>query len=79
MNATMKSMELVLADHLNPGQLMIEDLIGIDGEVVEVIAIHDSNNGDDYQIEYVNDFGENDLADFKYDDLIPLYVYVDRD
>ena len=79
MNATIKTMELIHADNLNPGQLMLEDLISVENNIVEVIGISDSNNGDDYHIEIVNDFGESEVVDFKYVDLIPLYVYIDSE
>ena len=79
MNATIKTMELIHADNLNPGQLMLEDLIDVEGNIVKVVGITDSNNGDDYHIEIVNDFGEREVVDFKYVDLIPLYVYIEKE
>jgi len=79
MNATMKPMELIFADRLMPGQLMLNDLIGIEDEVVEVIGINDTNNGDDYQIEFVDEFGEKDIVNLKHDDMVSLYVYVEDD
>ncbi len=79
MNATIKTMELIFADRLTPGQLMLNDLIGVEDQVVEVIGVNDTNNGDDYQIEFIDEFGEKDIANFKHDDLISLYVYVEDD
>jgi hypothetical protein len=79
MNATIKTMELIHADNLNPGQLMLEDLIEVEGNIVEVVGITDSNSSDDYHIEIVNDFGEREVVDFKYVDLIPLYVYIETE
>jgi hypothetical protein len=79
MNATMKTMELIFVDRLTPGQLMINDLIGVEDEVVEVLGITDSNAGDDYQIEFIDEFGEKDIVNLKHDDLVSLYVYVNDD
>ena len=79
MSATMIDMELIFADRLNPGQLMLNDLIGIEDEVVEVIGINDSPDGDNYQIEFIDEYGEKDIANFQHDDLISLYVYVEDD
>lgn len=79
MNATIKPMELIFADRLNPGQLMLNDLIGVEDDVVEVIGINDTNNGDDYQIEFIDEFGEKDIVNLKYDDMVSLYVYVEDD
>jgi hypothetical protein len=79
MNATMKPMELIFADRLTPGQLMLNDLIGVEDDVVEVIGVNDTNNGDDYQIEFIDEFGEKDIVNLKHDDLVSLYVYVEDD
>jgi hypothetical protein len=58
---------------------MLNDLIGISDEVVEVIGISDSNNGDDYHIEFTDEFGEKDTMTFKHDEMISFYVYVEDD
>lgn len=79
MSATIKTMELIFADRLLPNQLMLNDLIGISDEVVEVTGISDSNNGDDYHVEFTDEFGEKDVITFKHDEMISLYVYVDDD
>jgi hypothetical protein len=79
MSATMIDMELIFADRLMPGQLMLNDLIGVGDDVVEVIGINDTNNGDDYQIEFVDEFGEKDIVNLKHDDMVSLYVYVEDD
>ena len=75
----MKPMELIFADRLTPGQLMLNDLIGVEDDVVEVIGVNDTNNGDDYQIEFIDEFGEKDIVNLKYDELVSLYVYVEDD
>lgn len=79
MSDTIKTMELIFADRLMPNQLMIDDLIGISDEVVQVVGISDSNNGDDYHVEFIDEFGEKDIVNLKHDDLISLYVYVEDD
>jgi hypothetical protein len=79
MSATMIDMELIFADRLNPGQLMLNDLIGVEDDVVEVIGVNDTNNGDDYQIEFIDEFGEKDIVNLKHDELVSLYVYVEDD
>ena len=75
----MKLMELIFADRLTPGQLMLNDLIGVEDQVVEVIGIADSNAGDDYHVEFIDEFGEKDIVNLKHDELISLYVYVEDD
>jgi hypothetical protein len=72
-------MELIFADRLTPGQLMLNDLIGVEDQVVEVIGVNETNNGDDYQIEFIDEFGEKDIVSLKHDDLVSLYVYVEDD
>jgi hypothetical protein len=79
MTATMNSMKFVYADLLTPGQLMIGDLINIDNDIVEVIAIEDDATGDNYSITYRNDYGEEDVVDCTYEDMFKLYVFIDED
>ena len=73
---TMLHMELVKADILTPGQLMIGDLIGIDEDIVEVLEVVDHENGSDFYIDYQNEFGEVDRIVAEYDELISLYVFI---
>lgn len=79
MTATMTDMELKFADTLTPDQLMVEDLISVNNEVVEVIDIESDSTGSIYSIEYMDEFGEKDVVEFNYDEMISLYVYVDDD
>ena len=72
----MLHMELVKADILTPGQLMIGDLIGIDEDIVEVLEVVDHENGSDFYIDYQNEFGEVDRIVAEYDELISLYVFI---
>ena len=41
MSATIKPMELVYADLLTPSQLMEDDLVEIEGVIVDVVSIED--------------------------------------
>lgn len=79
MTATIKSMELVYADLLTPGQLMDGDLIKIDDELVEVISIEDDATGDNYTITYKNDYGDVDEYLCNYEEMFKLYVFIDND
>jgi aspartate 1-decarboxylase len=79
MTVTITNMELKFADSLTPDQLMIEDLIMIDGEIVEVLGIASDETGDVYAVAYKTDFGDKDIVQFKYDESVSLYVYVDSD
>jgi hypothetical protein len=74
MAATIKSMELIYADLLTPDQLMEEDIIEIDGDIVEVLGIESDATGDTYYVGYINDYGDKDVAEFDYNDKIKLYV-----
>jgi len=70
-------MELKFADSLTPDQLMIEDLIMLEDEVVEVIGIASDSAGSIYAIAYKDEFGEKNVVQFKHDEFVSLYVYVD--
>ncbi len=72
-------MELKFADNLTPDQLMIEDLIMVEDEVVEVIAIAIDTTGSVYAIAYKDEFGEKNIVQFQHDEFVSLYVYVDSD
>ena len=79
MTDTMKTMELVYADILTPGQLMEGDLIKIDDSLVEVISIVDDATGDNYTITYLNEYDEQDEKFCNHEDMFKLYVYVEED
>ena len=74
----MKTMELIHADNLEPNQLMLGDLIRIDNDIVEVIFIECDSTGDNYDIQTENEFGEKEITQYSYTDLIQLYVFVDE-
>ena len=76
---TMKTMELIHADNLEPNQLMLGDLIRIDNDIVEVIFIECDSTGDNYDIQTENEFGEKEITQYSYTDLIQLYVFVEQE
>jgi hypothetical protein len=75
MSDTINSMELIYADLLTPDQLMEEDMIEVEGDVVEVLGIDSDATGDTYYVGYVNDYGDRDVVEFNYTDTIKLYVF----
>ncbi len=79
MSVTMKPMELVYADLLQPGQLMEGDLVEIDGVIVDVVSIEDDATGDNYTIIYRNDYGEEDEFICNYEHVFKLYVFVEEE
>ena len=79
MNATMSEMELIEADTLTPDQLMIGDLIKVNGDILEVTFIESDSTGDNYDIQVKNEFEELEIIQFAYTDSIPLYVFIDYD
>ena len=76
---TMKTMELIHADNLEPNQLMIGDLIKVNDDIVEVIFIESDSTGDNYDIQTENEFGEREVTQYSYTDEIPLYVFIEED
>jgi len=79
MHATITNMELKFADNLKPDQLMPEDLIMVEDEVVEVLAIASDETGSVYAVAYKDEFGEKNITQFQHDEFVSLYVYVDSD
>jgi hypothetical protein len=77
MNATMNNMELVKADSLTVDALEIGDLIGYNDDIVEVTDIECDSTGDNYDIELTNDFGETEIVQYKFDEQVDWYVYLD--
>ena len=78
MNATMSEMELIEADTLTPDQLMIGDLIKVNGDILEVTFIESDSTGDNYDIQTENEFGEREVTQYSYTDEIPLYVFIEE-
>jgi hypothetical protein len=79
MSATINDMELVHADNLTPDQVMLGDLIRIGDDIVEVIFIESDSTGDNYDIQTKNEFGELEITQHSYTDLIPLYVFIEEE
>jgi hypothetical protein len=79
MTATINNMELVWADKLTPGSLMVDDLIKIDGDLIEIIDISSDGTGDNYFIDCVDVYGEPDTITLAHDTYVDLYVYVDAE
>ena len=75
----MSEMELIEADTLTPDQLMIGDLIKVNGDILEVTFIESDSTGDNYDIQTKNEFDELEIIQFAYTDSIPLYVFIDYD
>ena len=75
----MIAMDLIHADNLAPDQLMLGDLIKVGDDIVEIIFIESDSTGDNYDIQTENEFGEKEIVQFAYTDLIPLYVFIQDD
>ena len=69
-------MELVKADSLTVDALEIGDLIGFNEDIVEVTDIECDSTGDNYDIELTNDFGETEIVQYKFDEQVDWYVYL---
>jgi hypothetical protein len=72
MNATMMSMEHAYVDNLSADQLLEGDLIEIEDNVVEIIALSPTKNG--IVITYKNDFDEKEIQEFPDDTIFKLFV-----
>jgi hypothetical protein len=79
MSDTMVSMELIHADNLTPDQLMLGDLVKIEDDIVEVIFIESDSTGDNYDIQTQNEFGEKEVTQYAYNDVIALYVFTEEE
>ncbi len=77
MSDTMIAMELIHADNLTPDQIMLGDLIKVNDDIVEVVFIESDSTGDNYDIQTENEFGEKEVVQYAYTDLIPLYVFIE--
>ena len=79
MSDTINLMELVYADLLTPAQLMEDDLVEIEGVIVDVVSIADDATGDNYTITYRNEYGEEDVFECNYEHVFKLYVFVEQE
>ena len=46
---------------------------------VEIIFIESDSTGDNYDIQTENEFGEKEITQYSYTDLIPLYVFIEQE
>ncbi len=72
MTDTMTTMELIKVDTLTAYSLEPGDLIDVDGDIVTVVNIEALADG--YEIDIVNDFGEDDTIHADDDELFDLYI-----
>ena len=79
MSDTIIAMDLIHADNLTPDQLMLGDLIKVGDDIVEILFIESDSTGDNYDVQTENEFGEKEVTQYSYTDLIPLYVFIDDD
>jgi hypothetical protein len=79
MSDTMIAMDLIHVDNLEPDQLMLGDLIKVGDDIVEIIFIESDSTGDNYDVQTENEFGEKEITQYSYTDLIPLYVFIQDD
>jgi hypothetical protein len=79
MAATINNMDLVWADKLTPGSLMVDDMIKVDDELIEIISIDSDATGDNYTIEYADMYGESDTVMIAHDTYVDLYVYIETE
>lgn len=79
MSDTMIEMKLIHADNLQPDQLMLGDLIKVGDDIVEILFIESDSTGDNYDVQTENEFGEKEITQYSYTDLIPFYVFIDDD
>ena len=70
-------MELVWADKLTPGSLMVNDLIQYNDELIQIISATSDATGDNYLIEYLDTYGERDELTISHDTYVDLYVYIE--
>ena len=79
MSDTMISMDLIHADNLSADQIMVGDLIKIGDDIVEVVSVDSDTTGDTYDIETQNEFGEKEITQYAYKDVIELYVFIEQE
>ena len=72
MDDTMTTMELIKVDRFTAYSMEPGDMIDVDGEIVTVKNIVSLNNG--YELEIVNDFGEEDVIYPSDDQMFDVYI-----
>ena len=73
----MLDMEFIIADQLTPAQLMEGDYISVNGEIVYVESVTDDATGDTYYVTVTNDFSEDEVIEYNYQDKVTLYALID--
>jgi hypothetical protein len=61
-------------DKLRADTVMVNDLIGHDGNVCDVIAIDDNDNGQIIMLTLRDEYGEEFDEVYRWDDLIDLFI-----
>ena len=69
---TITTMELIKVDTLTAYSMEPGDLIDVDGEIVTVVNVEALEDG--YEIDIVNDFGEDDTVFAGDDERFDLYI-----
>jgi hypothetical protein len=72
MTDTINAMDYRLVDVLNVDQLEVDDLIGIEDEVVRVVFVDSLKDG--YIVTFENEFGEKDFIEVSDDEQFDLYI-----
>lgn len=72
MSDTILAMDYRLVDVLHADQLEIDDLIGLNDEVVRIIDIAPERYG--FSLTYENEFGERDTVEISDDEQFELFV-----
>lgn len=73
----MITMQLKYVGTMKPSELLEGDLVKIDEEIVEIKSITDDATGDFYFIEYVDDYGDVEVAQINYLEPVEFFVLVD--
>ena len=72
MTATINAMDYVHVDNIAADQLMVDDLVEINGEVVQILLITPTKNG--LTLTFENEFGEKNIQEFKDNTVFKLFI-----
>ena len=75
MSATINNMDFKLVDILMVDQLEVDDFIGVNQEIVQVVNV--TSAGDTWVITFLDEYGEKDFVEVNDDAKFDLYVLVD--
>jgi hypothetical protein len=70
-------MELIKADSISANTLEVGDLIGYENDIVEITNVESDTDGDYYFVEITNDFGEQEVLQLEYHELVDLFIIVE--